>query len=28
MGAFMKAHGSNVDAGLANQLLKQKLAGK
>jgi uncharacterized protein YqeY len=28
MGAFMKANGSNVDAGLANQLLKQKLAGK
>jgi uncharacterized protein len=28
MGAFMKAHGSEVDAGAANQLLKQKLAGK
>src|SRR5437763_15339251 len=28
MGAFMKAHGSAVDAGQANQLLKKKLAGK
>ena len=28
MGAFMKAHGSNVDAGTANQLLKAKLGGK
>jgi uncharacterized protein YqeY len=28
MGAFMKAHGGNVDAGTANQLLKKKLAGK
>ena len=28
MGAFMKAHGSNVDPGTANQLIKQKLAGK
>ena len=28
MGAFMKAHGGNVDAGMANQLLKKKLAGK
>ena len=28
MGAFMKAHGSNVDPGQANQLLKKKLAGK
>lgn len=28
MGAFMKAHGSQVDAGTANQLLRQKLAGK
>ena len=28
MGAFMKAHGSAVDAGQANQLLRQKLAGK
>lgn len=28
MGAFMKAHGSEVDAAQANQLLKQKLAGK
>src|SRR5436190_19919843 len=28
MGAFMKAHGGNVDAGQANQLLKKKLAGK
>jgi uncharacterized protein YqeY len=28
MGAFMKAHGPNVDPGQANQLLKNKLAGK
>jgi uncharacterized protein YqeY len=28
MGAFMKAHGANVDAATANQLLKQKLAGR
>ena len=28
MGAFMKAHGSQVDAATANQLLKQKLTGK
>ena len=28
MGAFMKAHGKEVDAALANQLLRQKLAGK
>ena len=28
MGAFMKAHGGQVDPGQANQLLKQKLAGK
>ena len=28
MGAFMKAHGQAVDAGAANQLLKQRLAGK
>lgn len=28
MGAFMKAHGGNVDAAQANQLLKAKLAGK
>src|SRR4051794_26985093 len=28
MGAFMKAHGSQVDAAAANQLLKQKLAGR
>ena len=28
MGAFMKAHGSQVDAGVANQLIKQRLAGK
>ena len=28
MGAFMKAHGSAVDPGQANQLLKKKLAGK
>ncbi|HEY8668029.1 MAG TPA: GatB/YqeY domain-containing protein [Tepidisphaeraceae bacterium] len=27
MGAFMKAHGQEVDAGAANQLLKKKLAG-
>jgi uncharacterized protein YqeY len=28
MGAFMKAHGGQVDAGSANQILKKKLAGK
>ena len=28
MGAFMKEHGANVDAATANQLLKQKLAGR
>ena len=28
MGAFMKAHSGQVDPGQANQLLKQKLAGK
>ena len=28
MGAFMKAHGSQVEPGAANQLLKKKLAGK
>ena len=28
MGAFMKAHGPQVDAGIANQLLRKKLAGK
>jgi hypothetical protein len=28
MGAFMKAHGGQVDASTANQLLRQKLAGK
>lgn len=28
MGAFMKAHGSQVDAGTANQFLRKKLAGK
>lgn len=28
MGMFMKAHGSNVDPGLANKALKAKLAGK
>lgn len=28
MGAFMKAHGSQVEAGVANQLLRKKLAGK
>ena len=28
MGALMKAHGGQVDAGQANQLLKKKLAGK
>ena len=28
MGAFMKAHGAQVDPGQANQLLKLKLAGK
>jgi hypothetical protein len=25
---FMKAHGSQVEAGVDNQLIKQKLAGK
>jgi uncharacterized protein YqeY len=28
MGAFMKAHGSQVDAATANRLIKEKLAGK
>jgi len=28
MGMFMKAHGGQVDPGQANQILKQKLAGK
>jgi uncharacterized protein len=28
MGAFMKAHGANVDPGIVNPLLKAKLAGK
>ena len=28
MGAFMKAHGANVEPALANQLLKRGLAGK
>jgi len=28
MGAFMKAHGSNVDPAVVNPLIKQKLAGK
>jgi uncharacterized protein YqeY len=28
MGAFMKAHGGQVDAGQANALIKQKLVGK
>jgi uncharacterized protein YqeY len=28
MGAFMKQHGANVEAGQVNQLMKQKLAGK
>jgi Asp-tRNA(Asn)/Glu-tRNA(Gln) amidotransferase B subunit len=28
MGAFMKAHGGQVDPAVANQLLRQKLAGK
>ena len=27
MGAFMKAHGGTVDAGVANQILKKKLGG-
>ncbi|HEX8522569.1 MAG TPA: GatB/YqeY domain-containing protein [Tepidisphaeraceae bacterium] len=27
MGAFMKAHGQNVDAGVANQLLKKRITG-
>lgn len=28
MGMFMKQHGSNVDAAIASQLIKQKLAGR
>lgn len=28
MGAFMKAHGGNVDAAVANQVIKQRLTGK
>jgi uncharacterized protein len=28
MGAFMKAHGANIDPGMANKALKAKLAGK
>jgi hypothetical protein len=28
MGAFMKGHGGQVEAGVANQLLRKKLAGK
>jgi uncharacterized protein len=28
MGAFMKAHGGQVDAGIANQLMRQRLTGK
>ena len=28
MGAFMKAHGGNVEAGVVNPMLKKKLAGK
>ena len=28
MGAFMKAHGGQVDAGAANQLIKQRLTAK
>lgn len=28
MGAFMKAHGGQVDPGVANQLIRQRLAGK
>jgi uncharacterized protein len=28
MGTFMKQHGKDVDPGVANQLLKQKLAGR
>jgi uncharacterized protein YqeY len=28
MGQFMKAHGQQVDAAIANQLIKQKLGGK
>src|SRR3954469_22083864 len=28
MGQFMKAHGQQVDPGVANQMIKQKLAGK
>ncbi|HSU65395.1 MAG TPA: GatB/YqeY domain-containing protein [Tepidisphaeraceae bacterium] len=27
-GAFMKAHGAQVEAGIASQLIRQKLAGK
>ena len=27
MGAFMKAHGQNVDAGVANQVLKKRITG-
>ena len=28
MGAFMKAHGGQVDSGVANQVIKQRLTGK
>ena len=28
MGAFMKSHGGQVDAGVANRLIKQRLTGK
>jgi len=28
MGAFMRAHGGQVDAGTANRMIKEKLAGK
>ena len=28
MGAFMKAHGGQVDPGIANQVIKQRLTGK
>ena len=28
MGAFMKAHGGQVDPGVANQVIKQRLTGK
>ena len=28
MGAFMKAHGGEVDPGVANQVIKQRLTGK